>query len=163
MANHFSWWDAFLLYHVLNKLTGKKIHVMVIEDTMKKHAFFKYIGAFSVNKNSRGVIESLNYAAQLLNNAQNIVLLFPQGKLHSNFINKVQFEKGTLKIMDQAQGQFQLVYAATFIESLQHKKPTVNVYLNNVTNCTFENIAALTDSYQQHYDSAQQLQTKIVI
>ncbi|HEY0244722.1 MAG TPA: 1-acyl-sn-glycerol-3-phosphate acyltransferase, partial [Mucilaginibacter sp.] len=131
IANHFSWWDAFLLYDVFDKLTGKKFHVMVIEETMKKHAFFKYIGAFSVNKNSREVIASLDYAAQLLNDPQNLVLLFPQGKLYSNFIDSMQFEKGTLKVMEQAGHKFQLIYAATFTEHLQYKKPVVNVYLNN--------------------------------
>ena len=163
IANHFSWWDAFLLYYVFDKLTGKKFHVMVVKETMRKHGFFKYIGAFSVNKNSREVMESLDYAARLLNDPQNLVLLFPQGKLYSNFIDRVQFEKGTLKIMEQAGHKFQLIYAAAFIEHLQYKKPTVNVYLNSITNCTFESIAALTDSYQQHYDSARQLQTKIVL
>ena len=65
--------------------------------------------------------------------------------------------------MEQAQSKFQLIYAATFIEYWQHKKPTVNTYLSKPVNCTFENIEALLESYQQHYNSARQLQTKIVL
>jgi 1-acyl-sn-glycerol-3-phosphate acyltransferase len=163
LANHFSWWDAFLLYFVFAKLTGKKLHVMVLEDTMKKQWFFKYIGAFSVNKTPHGVINALNYAAQLLNDPQNLVLIFPQGKLCSNFVNEVQFEKGVMKIMDQAAGRFQLIYAAAFVENLQYEKPMANVYLSIPVNCTFENIEALTQSYQQHYNDARLLQTKIIL
>jgi hypothetical protein len=58
---------------------------MVIEETVQKVSFFKYMGAFSVNKNSREMLASLNYAAELLNDPQNLVLIFPQGKLYSNF------------------------------------------------------------------------------
>jgi 1-acyl-sn-glycerol-3-phosphate acyltransferase len=152
IANHISWWDAFLLYYVFTKLSRKKLYVMVLEDTMKKQWFFKYIGAFSVNKNNHHTIVSLNYAAQLLNDPQNIVLMFPQGKLSSNFINEVEFEKGVIKIMNDAKDNFQLIYAATFIENLQYKKPTANVYLTNNTNCTFESVKALNTSYQQHYN-----------
>jgi len=163
LANHFSWWDAFLLYFVFAKLSGKKLHVMVLENTMKKQWFFKYIGAFSVNKTPHGAIDALNYAAQLLNDPKNLVLIFPQGKLCSNFVNEVQFEKGVMKIMDQAAGRFQLIYAAAFVENLQYEKPTANVYLSIPVNCTFENIQALTQSYQQHYNDARLLQTKIIL
>src|ERR1700744_1502481 len=163
LANHFSWWDAFLLYFVFTKLTGKKLHVMVLEDTMKKQGFFKFIGAFSVDKTPHEVPKSLSYAAQLLNDPQNLVLIFPQGKLCSNFVNEVRFEKGIMKIMDQAAGKFQLIYAAAFVENFQYKKPTVNVYLSIPVNCTFENMEALTQSYQQHYKQARLLQTKIIL
>jgi len=53
-------------------------------------------------------LESLDYAAELLGNSENLVLIFPQGKLYSNFINKISFEKGVLKIMKQAANDFQL-------------------------------------------------------
>lgn len=164
LANHFSWWDAFLLYYVFDKLAGKKFYVMVLEDTMQKEWFFKYIGAFSVNKNSREVIDSLTYAAQILNDPQNLVLIFPQGKLYSNFIDEVHFKNGVMKIIEQVSGKCQMVYAATFIENFQYKKPGVNVYLSKDTNCTFENIEDLNGRYQGHYNQArQQQQTKTVL
>jgi hypothetical protein len=65
----------------------------------------------------------------LLNDPENLVLIFPQGKLFSNFIDEVSFEKGLVKILQGVTGKFQTVYAATFIEGLQYKKPSVNVYL----------------------------------
>ncbi|MDB5111570.1 MAG: glycerol acyltransferase [Mucilaginibacter sp.] len=163
LANHFSWWDGFIWYYINTKLFKKKPYVMILEETMQSVPFFKYLGGFSVNKKLHEMLASLDYAAQLLNDPQNIVLLFPQGKLYSNFINDVHFEKGVIKIMERAKGKFQLVYAATFIENFQYKKPTVNVYLSRDTIGTFENIEALTRNYQQHYNAAKQLQTKIVL
>jgi 1-acyl-sn-glycerol-3-phosphate acyltransferase len=50
LANHFSWWDGFLLYYINQKVFRKQFHVMVIEETVQKVGFFKYMGAFSVNK-----------------------------------------------------------------------------------------------------------------
>jgi 1-acyl-sn-glycerol-3-phosphate acyltransferase len=162
IANHFSIWDGLILYWVTHRLLTKKFHVMILEDTAKKEPMLKYGGAFSINKGARSILHSIDHAAQLLNDPQNLVLIFPQGKLHSNFVDEIRFEKGVMKIMDKAKDKFQLIFAATFIENLQHKKPTANVYLSSHTMGTFENIEALTHSYQQHYKAAKVLQTKIV-
>jgi 1-acyl-sn-glycerol-3-phosphate acyltransferase len=164
LANHFSWWDGFLLYYINHKVFKKQFHIMVIEETVQKVFFFKYMGAFSVNKNTREILTSLDYAATLLNDPENLVLIFPQGKLYSNFIDRVSFEKGLLKILQAATGTFQIVHAATFIEGLQYKKPSVNVYLKveerNYINNSIEDWQA---AYQQHYSSSKLLQAQIVI
>ena len=136
---------------------------MLLEATSKKEPMLKYGGAFSVSKGSKSILQSIDYAAQLLKDPQNMVLIFPQGALYSNFVNDIKFEQGIIKIMQKASNKFQLLYAATFIENFQHKKPTANVYLTQPTNCTFEDIAALNADYQQHYNAARQLQTQIVI
>jgi 1-acyl-sn-glycerol-3-phosphate acyltransferase len=164
LANHFSWWDGFLMYYLNHKLLGKKFHVMILEDTARQISFFKYMGAFSVNKNSRDMIASLDYAAGLLNDSQNMLLIFPQGKLYSNFTDKMVFQKGLMKIMSGVQNNFQLIFAATFIEYLKYKKPSVNVYLKTLSeSLTYKDIDELATAYQQHYDSAKQLQTQIVL
>ena len=164
LANHFSWWDGFLLYYINQKVFRKQFHVMVIEETVQKVSFFKYMGAFSVNKNTREILTSLDYAAKLLNDPENLVLIFPQGKLYSNFIDEVSFEKGLVKILQGVTGKFQTVYAATFIEGLQYKKPSVNVYLATAeAGKGHEYIADLQQAYQQHYDGAKAQQTKITV
>lgn len=163
IANHFSIWDGLVLYWIFRQFSTKKFHVMLLEETAKKEPMLKYGGAFSVSKGSKGIMQSLDYAGQLLADPANLVLIFPQGKLYSNFVNEVHFEKGIMKVMEQAHGNFQLIYAATFIEHWQHKKPTANIYLNNPVNCTFENIEALNKSYQEHYNASRQQQTKIVL
>lgn len=159
LANHYSWWDGFLLYHVNHYLLKKRFHVMVIEETVKKVSFFKYMGAFSVQKNSRDVVESLNYAAELLNDPQNLVLIFPQGKLYSNFADEIRFEKGLARIIDKVTAPYQVIMAATFTENLQHKKPSANVYLANLLDKP-QLLTGLQQQYQQHYNSARAQQTQ---
>ena len=163
LANHFSWWDGFVLYCINDKLLKKNFHIIVLKETMQKVKFFKYLGAFSVNKNSRTVMQTLNYAAQLLNEPKNLVVIFPQGKLYSNFVTSVNFEKGIMKVLKQADNKFQLVTAVTFVENLGFKKPSVNVYLQTLPHAKFENITELNDIYQQHYNAARQQQTQIVL
>jgi 1-acyl-sn-glycerol-3-phosphate acyltransferase len=164
LANHFSWWDGFLMYYLNHKLLGKRFHVMILEDTARQVSFFKYMGAFSVNKNSRDMMASLDYAAALLNDPQNMLLIFPQGKLYSNFIEKVIFQKGLMKITGGAQHNFQLVFAATFIEHFKYKKASVNVYLKTFAeSLTYKNIDELAAAYQQYYNSAKEQQTQIAL
>ena len=163
LANHFSWWDGFVLYCINDKLLKKNFHIIVLKETMQKVKFFKYLGAFSVNKNSRTVMQTLTYAAQLLNDPKNLVVIFPQGKLYSNFVTSVNFEKGIMKVLKQADNKFQLVTAVTFVENLGFKKPSVNVYLQTLPHAKFENITELNDIYQQHYNAAHQQQTEIFL
>jgi hypothetical protein len=137
---------------------------MILEETIRQVSFFKYMGAFSVNKSSRDMKISLNYAAGLLNDPQNLVLIFPQGKLYSNFIDQVAFQKGLMKIIDDAPKNFDLLFVATFVENFKHKKPTSTVYLKTITgNLAYKSMDELTAAYQQHYNSSKQLQTEIVL
>ncbi|WPU93892.1 lysophospholipid acyltransferase family protein [Mucilaginibacter sabulilitoris] len=164
LANHFSWWDGFLMYYLNSKLLSKKFHVMILEDTAREVSFFKYMGAFSVNKNSKDMMASLDYAAGLLNDHQNMVLIFPQGKLHSNFTDNMIFQKGLMRIINGARADFQILMAATFIEHFKYKKPSAHVYLKTLTSgLTYKNIDELTAVYQQYYNLAKQQQTEIVL
>lgn len=161
LANHFSWWDGFLMYYLNHHFIGKRFHVMVIEETAKKVEFFKYMGAFSVKKGSREVLQSLNFAAELLQEPGNLVLIFPQGKLHSNFTDEVHFEKGLSHILKNAGDNYQTVLSATFVENFEHKKPVANVYLKAIDGG--ESITDLQTAYTQHYMNAQKQQTQISI
>jgi 1-acyl-sn-glycerol-3-phosphate acyltransferase len=164
VANHFSFWDGLILYVLNDKLLHKKFHVMILEDTARREGMLRYAGAFSVSKNSRDVLESLNYAAELLNQPGNLLLMFPQGKLYSNFVTRVHFEQGLLKIMKKAEGKFQLLFAATFIQYLKHKKPSVTVYLKTEgERYSDKSINELQNAYQQYYDAGKLQQTEIDI
>jgi 1-acyl-sn-glycerol-3-phosphate acyltransferase len=164
IANHYSFWDALILFCINELSLKKKFHAMILEDTSKKEKFLKYAGAFSVAKNSRDVVKSLAYAAKLLEDPQNLVLMFPQGKLYSNFVNHIHFEKGVQHIIKQAGGNFQLVFAAAFIQYFQHKKQTATVYLKAVSeNFAGKGINHLQSAYQQYYEASKLLQTEIVI
>jgi len=164
ISNHFSFWDGLILYCVNSRLLKKKLHVMMLEDTARKAPALRYAGAFSVNKSSREVLQSLNYAAQLLNDPQNLVLIFPQGKLYSNFVDRIHFEKGIWRIIEQARDNFRIVFSATFIQYLKHKKPTATVYLKSIDgDSAYKSIDELAKAYQQHYDLSKQSETEIIL
>lgn len=162
LANHFSWWDGFILYWLNYLVFKKRFHIMIMEDTVRQVFFLKYMGAFSIAKNSREMLTSLQYAAQLLNDPQNLVLIFPQGKLYSNFVDEVIFEKGLMKVVQAAAGKFEYVFAATFIENFEHKKPAVFTYLQKHTTAITD-INQLQQLYQQHYASAKLQHTQNVV
>jgi hypothetical protein len=56
------------------------------------------------------------------------------------------------------------MFSATFIQYLKHKKPTATVYLKSIgESLAYKNIDELEKAYQQHYDSAKQSETKIIL
>ncbi|RKR85342.1 acyltransferase-like protein [Mucilaginibacter gracilis] len=162
IANHFSWWDGFLMYHINKAVFKKKFHIMVLEESMQKINFLKYLGAFSVAKTSRQVLQSLAYAAGLLEHPDNIVVIFPQGKLYSNFVDDVDFQKGAVYIAEKANANFQYVLSATFTENFQYKKPTAHIYLK-VLNVNAIVAAQLPAQFKQHYQAAKQQQTNLKV
>lgn len=165
IANHFSFWDALILFCVNDVLFRKKFHVMILESTSKREKFLKYGGAFSVNKSSRDLVQSLDYATDLLKDPGNLVLMFPQGKLYSNFVEHIHFEKGVHRIIKTLPASaFQTIFAATFVQYFKHKKPTATVYLKSI-NDNFADKAPgeLQSAYQRHYDASKRLQTEIDI
>jgi hypothetical protein len=135
---------------------------MVREDTTLHLNIVKYGGAFSINRNSRKMLESLDYASQLLRDPQNLVLMFPQGKLYSNFVGNIHFEKGIMKVIEQAEEKFQLIFATSFVQYFRNKKQSVTVYLKREESAgkCFDD---LKTAYQQYYSDTKLQQTEIVI
>ncbi len=137
---------------------------MILEETARKERFLKYVGAFSVKKDSKSVLQSLDYAAALLADPANLVLMFPQGKLYANFVTNINFEKGVMRIIEKAAGNFQIIFASTFIQYFKHKKPTATVYLKSETeNYAGKSIDKLQAAYQRHYEASKLLQTEFDI
>lgn len=162
IANHYSWWDGFLFFHLNKLLFKKKFHVMILEETILKHAFLKYVGSFSVSKGSKSIIETLRYAGNLLDDPQNLLLIFPQGKLFSNFVDNVIFEKGISKIVAFSKQKFQYIFAASFVEHFSQPKPSTFIYLKNDETANFASLADVISAYQKHYQQSKNVQSAIV-
>lgn len=116
LANHFSWWDGFLIFYINKKVFKKQFHVLVNAENYRKLSFLKYLGAFAAKHSGKDVLETLNYAGNLLDNPDNLVLVFPQGKLHSNHLKNITFEKGVMQMINASQKRINIVFAATFID-----------------------------------------------
>lgn len=129
ISNHFSWWDGFFIYYLNSKHFHKKYHVMMLEEQLQDRLFLNKAGAFSIQKNSRSSIGSINYTAKLLENPGNMVLLFPQGEIQSKYWYPVVFEKGWFKILEKVKNPIQVIFVATLIDYFSNRKPILNMYL----------------------------------
>lgn len=82
LPNHFSWYDGFFIDYLNRYKINKKEHVMISEHILKKYNFFRALGGYSMNFFSKKHIDdSLFYTSQIMSNAGNMALMFPQGKI----------------------------------------------------------------------------------
>jgi hypothetical protein len=128
ITNHFSWWDGFFAWYVNERVFKKRYHVMMLEDELAKRMFFTRVGAFSVNLNSRSIIDSLNYCASILANPNNLLLMFPQGKLESMHKWEIKFQKGVERIVNMAPNT-RIVFAACLTDYYSNRRPSLTIAL----------------------------------
>ncbi len=133
LANHSTWWDGFFIYH-LNRLYWKKrYHVMMLEEQLLKYPFFRKVGAFSIKQdNTKNIISSLNYAAGLLENSDNLINIFPQGVLLPHYKRPLEFAKGTDYLMRSTASDAHIILVAIRIEYLKEKKPYVFIKTGSI-------------------------------
>ena len=163
LSNHFSWWDGFLMFQ-LNKLYFKKaFHVMVSEENYNKVRFLKHLGAFPVKQGGRQMLESLEYAGKLLDDKNNLVLVFPQGRLHSNHVDSIAFEKGLINLINSSKKDFQYVFSAIFVDYFQKRKPSVRCYLQTWQGEEFVSLQLIKSAYNKHYETSRQQQCRHIV
>ncbi len=163
LSNHFSWWDGFLVFHLNKIYFKKKFHVMVLEETAKKEGFLKYVGAFSIQKNAKSIIESLEFAGKLLDDPNNLVLIFPQGKLYSLHSKTVNFEKGVSRIINASKRNFNYVFAVILTDYFDQRKPKLKIELQNWSQPEFASLQVIKNAYNKHYETVLNQQAEITV
>jgi len=161
LANHFSWWDGFFIFYINKKLFRKQFHVLVNAENYSKVGFLKYLGAFAAKNSGRDVLEMLNYAAKLLEDQNNLVLVFPQGKLYSNHLKNITFEKGVMQIIKSCHKRFNIIFAATFVDYFSKRKPSAKTYLQHWESEEYMSLQLLKSAYNKHYDQSVVKQTQL--
>lgn len=148
IANHFSWWDGFWVMHLNRKLFGRKFYYMMLEEELRKNIFLNRIGGYSVKRGSRSIMESLRYTIDLLKNSENLVLLFPQGKIESGHVTRFVFEKGVQRVAGEAAGHAQLLFVVNLVEYYSSAKPSLYMYINE-----YEGGQNIEAAYNEFYAS----------
>ena len=161
LSNHFSWWDGFIIFQINRLYFKKKFHVMITEENYDKVWFLKYLGSFSVKKNSRSIIDTLEYAGRLLDNPENMVLIFPQGMLYSGHSDEIQFQKGLMNMINTSKKKFQYIFASIFVDYFEHRKASVNCYLQSWQGAEFTSLQLIKSAYNKHYEVSRQAQIAI--
>jgi len=133
VANHFSWWDGFFWYKANQILFKKKFHIMMLEDQLERFWFFRYLGAFSVRKNSRYALKSLEYAAELLEDPENLVVIFPQGSIHVPWAKEVHTGKGAERLWKRAHTHSRLFYGNVLTHYGANPKPTATFFVEEAS------------------------------
>lgn len=76
------------------------------------------------------MIESLNYAAELLHDPTLMLAIYPQGGLYSMHLNKMHFVSGLDYIFKRTHAApFQVFFGVTLLDYLESFKPIARVYL----------------------------------
>ena len=161
IANHFSWWDGFLLFQLNKRLFKKKFHILVNTENYRRIKFLRHLGAFAPEHHGKDLIETLNYAGRLLDDPQNLVVIFPQGKLYSNHLKEIGFERGVEYIIKGSRRAVDVIFSATFIDYFSKKKPVVYTYLKHFENEAKIDMLALKNSYNKHYEESLVKQTQL--
>lgn len=148
IPNHFSWWDGFFAWYLNENLFKKKYHVMMLEQELAKRMFFSRIGAFSINLGSRSMVESLNFCSQVLSNPSNLLLMFPQGKLTSQYHSEVIFRKGVERILNQTPNT-RVIFAACLTDYYASRRPSLTIALKEYNGG--HGIDEIEEAYNIHY------------
>ncbi len=159
MPNHFSWWDGFIFYDYNKRFLGKDFYLMMLEEELSKRMFFSKVGAFSIKKNSRKVIESLNYTRELLSDKNNIVTVFPQGKIHSLYADNNEMESGILHLISSLKNDVLLLQAVVLPDYFSNRKPTLHIYFREKMLRVGEiDIKEIQEEYQNFYKQCREEQ-----
>lgn len=126
IANHIGWWDGFWAMHLMLKVLHRKFYFMMQEDQLLKYRFFNQTGAFSIRKSSREALQSLSYASSLLEEPSNMVLIYPQGQLHSLYNSDFHFQRGLGRLIGGREGKLHLILSANMIDYWDHPRPSLS-------------------------------------
>ena len=129
ISNHVSWWDGFWAEYLNLKVIRRKFfYFMMLEEQLRKNRFLNYTGGFSIKKRSKSIIESLNYAAGLLLDNKNLVLVFPQGEIQSLSNPSIHFDKGLEFILKKVTGKIHMVFLVSLVDYFSQQKPGLYMY-----------------------------------
>lgn len=129
IGNHFSFYDGFIQILLNLKVFKRRFHFMMLEKELSKTFMLDKIGACSISKGRRSSLESVAYAAELLQDKENLFLFFPQGKIESIYTREFNFEKGMLSyILKKAKNEFQLIFNVNLINYGTNLRPDMCVY-----------------------------------
>jgi len=129
IANHISWWDGFWIMLLNLRVIKRRFHFMMLEEQLKKHWYFQYTGGFSIKKKSRSIIASIDYTKRLLEQDDNMVLMFPQGEITSMHQHTIKFDNGVNRIIQQSGNEMQVLFVANLLDYFSNSKPTLYMHI----------------------------------
>jgi len=132
-ANHSNWWDGLLCFYFTYKIF--RIDTMLMMDILqlRKHPFFKWIGAFSVDReNKRKALESIRYCiSELASKRREALWIYPQGVMLPNDTRPICFYPGIAHIIKGLK-QVQLVSVVHRYEFIKEQRPEIFTHFSPI-------------------------------
>lgn len=131
-ANHSSFWDGLVAFEI-SRFCALDAFLMMEEKHLKRLFLFRRLGAFSVvRENPRRAIESLRYAADILNeNPTRALWVFPQGEILPNDARPILFYNGLSRILEKLR-RAEIVSVAMRYEFTSEFKPEIFVKIGKI-------------------------------
>jgi len=124
--NHGTWWDGFFVYLFNRTILHRTLHLMMLDEQLARYRFFSKVGAFGITPgNRREVMMSLRYSASCLQEAENMLCIFPQGELLYANRRPLEFKEGLAWILKRHGGPVNLVPLAVRAVLLAEQRPQV--------------------------------------
>jgi len=102
-GNHSCFHDGQVAYYICRKAFDANFYMMIQE--LYKLPMLSKVGGFSVEKDSPiESLKSINYAANLLSNKENMLWIFPQGRVMPPGYRPIKFESGLTYITNKVKG-----------------------------------------------------------
>jgi 1-acyl-sn-glycerol-3-phosphate acyltransferase len=99
VSNHTSWWDPLVALHVSTHLLEKAGHALMDAKNLRRLPFFALVGGFGVDLTDRADgAAAIAYGAKLLDTAENLVWIFPQGAERPSSERPLGFRRGSGEI-----------------------------------------------------------------
>lgn len=97
VANHVSWWDAFLLREVHRLCADRKpIYTLMLEEQLRKYWFFRLLGVLGLEPQNKASL--LKVTRWLMNRRRTDgafwLMLFPQGRIWPSSVRPLNFKEG---------------------------------------------------------------------
>jgi chlorobactene lauroyltransferase len=122
-CNHSSWWDGILPLVLSHDVVQCRSFGMMEEKQLARYRFFRWIGVFSVVRESpRQAVKSMAYASSLFTEPNTALWIFPQGVLGAQELRPLRLEQGAARIAAMAGGA-QFVPVAFRFEFLCEQLP----------------------------------------
>ncbi|MBO9128686.1 lysophospholipid acyltransferase family protein [Bacillus sp. 165] len=126
IMNHSSWWDGIISIHLNRYVFDNSGCFMMHESGMKRFPFFRYLGAFTINRsNPKDIIHSLHYACERLQQKESI-WLFPQGDEKHLEIRPLSFLPGFVYIIENNL-DIPIVPVSYYYSFGHHQKPDLYI------------------------------------
>lgn len=160
IGNHISWWDGFWPIELNRRLWRREYYVMMLESQLSIRPFMRRGGAFSIDPGQRSMVQSVRYAAELLQDPQHLVLIFPQGKIHSQYDHDFSFAPGVSKVLQLAGDRTQVIFYAALLDYGSQARPILRMYLETPELAPGQDLAP---AYQRFFEASVQAQQAWVL